>query len=147
MVLEYKKIKDTYYIRLEKGEKIVKSLKDICKKERIHAGYFQGIGACDAAVTSTYLPERHEFTDHEIKGMLEMISLMGNITTDNNGEPFEHSHVIFSYLDDNGKISVTAGHLKEARILYTGEITLVPSDEKIGRKFDPAAGIDVWDLS
>jgi hypothetical protein len=32
--------------------------------------------------------------------MLEMVSLMGNVTIDQNNEPFLHSHTSFSYLDN-----------------------------------------------
>ena len=70
-----------------------------------------------------------------------------NVTTDKNNEPFLHSHASFSYLDKNGNIVLTGGHLKEARISYTGEIILNAAEEKIGRMMDPNAGIEVWKLS
>jgi len=145
--LEFKKVKDTYYIRLEKGEEIVSVLKSFCKSQNIKTGYFQGIGACDYAVLLTYIQEKQDFTDHKISGMLELVSLMGNITTDKNGEPFEHSHVMFSYIDKSGQPAVVAGHLKEARIGLTGEIVLNVSDDIIGRKFDSKSGIEVWNLT
>lgn len=144
--MEYKKINHTFYIRIDKGESVTDSIKDVCKKEKIQAGYFQGIGACDSAVLATYIPEKNDFTDHTISGMLEMVSLMGNVTTDKNNEPFLHSHASFSYLDKKGNVVLTGGHLKEARISYTGEIILNVAEEKIGRMMDPKAGIEVWKL-
>ena len=42
--------------------------------------------------------------------------------------------------------SVTAGHLKDARISYSGEIILHTADMKIGRMIDPKTGIEVWKL-
>lgn len=145
--MEYKKIKDTVYIRIDKGENVVQTILSVCRKENIRGGYFQGIGACNTATISTYIPERNDFTDHTISGMIEMISLMGNISTDDTDNPFQHSHAVFSYLKENGEIAVAAGHLKEAQIGYTGEIVLAPAEEKIGRVFDTHAGIDVWKLS
>lgn len=145
--MEYKKIKDTVYIRVDKGENVVQTILSVCKKENIQGGYFQGIGACSTATISTYIPERNDFIDHAVSGMIEMISLMGNISTDDTDTPFQHSHAVFSYLKDNGEIAVVAGHLKEAQIGYTGEIVLTPADGKIGRVFDTRAGIDVWKLS
>ena len=145
--MEYKKNKDTVYIRIDKGESVVQTILSVCRKENIQGGHFQGIGACDTAAISTYIPERNDFVDHTISGMIEMISLMGNISIDDKDEPFQHSHSVFSYLKDNGEIAVVAGHLKEAQIGYTGEIVLTPTEEKIGRVFDPLAGIDVWKLS
>lgn len=144
--MEYKKINHTFYIRIDKGESVTDSIKDVCKREKIQAGHFQGIGACDLAVLATYIPEKNDFTDHTITGMLEMVSLMGNVTTDKNNEPFLHGHASFSYLDKNGNVVLAGGHLKEARISYTGEIILNAAEEKIGRMMDPNAGIEVWKL-
>jgi predicted DNA-binding protein with PD1-like motif len=145
--MEYRKINETYYIRIDKGENLTENIKEVCKIEKVQAGYFQGIGACDLAVLATYIPEKRDFTEHTVSGMLEMVSLMGNITTDKDNEPFFHSHATFSYLNKNGELTVTAGHLKEARINYTGEIILNPADERIGRMDDPDTGIEIWKLS
>lgn len=144
--MEYRKIKDTMYIRIDKGEEFVQKILEICEKEKIYGGYIQGIGGCDKVIFSTYIQEKAEFVDHIITGMVEVVSLMGNISQDNNGKPFLHCHGIFSYLKDTGEIAVTAGHLKEAHISYTGEIILTIAGEKIGRMFDEKAGIDVWKL-
>ena len=144
--MKYKKIRDTFYIRVDKGENVTGSIIEVCKREKIQAGYFQGIGACDLVDLSTWIPERNDFTDHQLTGMLEMVSLTGNITTDADDKPFLHSHATFSYLNQEGEIVLTGGHLKEARISYTGEIILNPADEVIGRVFDENAGIEVWKL-
>ncbi len=145
--MEYRKENNTFYIRLDKDESLTEGIKEICRKETIQAGYFQGIGACDYAILGTYIPEKNDFTEHRISGMLEMISLTGNITTDQNNEPFLHSHASFSYLDKNGNVMLTGGHLLEARISYTGEIILTQSEEKIGRTIDPKTRIEIWKLS
>lgn len=144
--MEYKKMKDTIYLRVDKGENVTETIKKVCKKEGVYGGYFQGIGACGTAILSTYIPERNDFTDHEISGMLEMVSLMGNISMDCDNQPALHSHAVFSYLNQAGEIAVTAGHLKEANIGYTGEIIIHPADDTIGRRFDANAGIEVWKL-
>jgi uncharacterized protein len=117
---------------------------EVCKKENILTGQFQGIGACGTATVSTYLPSTDEFTDHTLSGMLEMVSLMGNITRDDNGEPFLHCHAVFSYLDNTGKPSVLAGYLTKAIISYTGEISILRAKETIGRMIDSKTGISIW---
>lgn len=144
--MEYKKMEDTICLRVDKKENITETIKEVCKKEGIYGGYFQGIGACSAATLSTYIPEQNDFIDHEISGMLEMVSLMGNITMDCHNQPFLHSHAVFSYLNQVGEITVTAGHLKEAKISYTGEIIITPAGDTIGRQLDANAGIEVWSL-
>ena len=144
--MEYKKMKDTIYLRVDKKENVTETIKEVCRKEGICGGYFQGIGACSTATRSTYIPEQNDFIDHEISGMLEMVSLMGNITMDCDNQPFLHSHAVFSYLDQAGETAVAAGHLKEAKINYTGEIIITPAGGTVGRQFDANAGIEVWRL-
>ena len=114
----------------------------------IKSAMFQGIGACDKVVVATFIPEKQDFLQHERNGMLEMISLQGNVVTDVNGRLKEHAHGMFSYLlADSGEIAYLGGHLHSAWISYTGEIVLdVVEDGFIGQQFDPVTGIDVWKL-
>lgn len=144
--MEYKKENSTIYLRIDRGENILETITKVCKKENVCGGYFQGIGTCDTMALSSYIPEQNVFADHEFSGMLEMISLMGNISMDCDNQPFLHSHAVFSYWNPKGEIKVLAGHLKEARISYTGEIIINLSNDKIGRDFDRNAGIEVWKL-
>lgn len=144
--MEYKKMKDTIYLRIDKDENVMETIKEVCKSEAVCGGYFQGIGACGSATLSTYIPEQHDFVEHKISGMLEMVSLMGNITVDCDNQPFLHSHAVFSHLNKKGEIAVTAGHLKEAEISYTGEIIISTAGNTIGRQFDANSGIEVWKL-
>lgn len=144
--MEYKKMKDVIYLRIDQDESVIDTIQEVCRREKVYTGYFWGIGACDLAILSTYLPDRNEFIDHTISGMIEIISLMGNISADENNNPVLHCHGSFSFLNPDGNIAVTAGHLKDARISYTGEIVLHIADMKIGRMIDPKTGIEVWKL-
>ena len=66
---------------------------------------------------------------------------------DCDNQPFLHSHAIFSYRNQAGEIVITAGHLKEAKISYTGEMIITPADDRINRQFDINAEIEVRKLS
>ena len=144
--MEYKKMGDEIYLRIDKGEKVMETIKAVCKKEKVGGGHFQGIGACGSATLSTYLPAAKNFLEHSFTGMLEMVSLMGNISAAGS-ELFLHSHAVFSYLNVTQELTVAAGHLKEAEISYTGEIVITPTDQAIDRKTDPQTGIGIWKLS
>lgn len=135
----------TYYLRIDKNEKLFETIKKLCRKEGIQGGHFRGIGACDHAILATYIPEKNDFVAHEITGMLEMVSLSGNIAVDHDGQLSLHSHGTFSYLEGED-VRVIAGHLMEANISYTGEIVLEAAPEKMNRIFDPVVGIEVWNF-
>lgn len=144
--MQYKKTSSTIYLRADKNEYILQSVKTVCLKEKICGGYFHGIGACASAVLSVWQPDKKEFAQRRLKGTLEMVSLTGNISADGSGNPFLHSHAVFSYLTESGEIKVTAGHLEKAEINYTAEIVITVSGETINRKFNSDTGIEVWDL-
>lgn len=141
------KFGDKIYLRLDKGDEVLNSVLQTCQEQKISSATFSGIGACDKVVIGTYLPEKQDFLLHTKEGMLEMISLMGNVTQDADHAKLNiHVHGMFSYLDaKTNTIQYFGGDLKSARIMYTGEIVIEPVREgKISKQFDPKVGIDVW---
>ncbi|MGT2935461.1 PPC domain-containing DNA-binding protein [Streptococcus castoreus] len=143
--MEFQKIGTDYFIRVDKGDEILSSIIEVCRFARITSAIFQGIGACDQVVVSTYLPETESFLDHKKQGMLEMISLNGNVVQGKNNFS-QHAHALFSYLNDQQEMAFLGGHLTSARVRYTAEIKLSPVEGTIHQCFDPNIGIDVWDL-
>ena len=140
--------KNKIYLRVDKDEEILTSILNICQCESIRSATFHGIEACCEAVTATYLPDRDDFLDHSKKRMLELISLDGNITHDEDMKLFVHAHALFSFLNNDGKIEYFGGHLKSATVGYTAEIVIDPVEsDDIGRMVDPVTGITVWKLS
>lgn len=146
--MEYRKMGGRVYIRMDKSDEILEGLKRICQELRISSATFQGIGACDKVTVATFIPEKQEFLHHERNGMLEMVSLQGNIVTNDQGELVEHAHGIFSYLtSEHEEIAFIGGHLLSARVSYTAEIVLDMVEEgSIGHKLDKLTGINVWKL-
>lgn len=144
--MEYRRAGETLYLRIDKGEEVMETIREVCRREGIGGGSFHGIGACDKAILSTWIEAASDFIFHTKEGMLEMVSLMGNISLDGEGTPFLHAHGIFSFVGEDGEVAVVAGHLLEAHISYTGEIILHAPPFSIGRSFDERAGIEVWAL-
>jgi predicted DNA-binding protein with PD1-like motif len=135
----------TLYIRMDRGDEVIKSLIAICQKEQIRSATYSGIGGCSSAAIQTFDPAAGAFHTEEKTGMLELVSLMGNIISDGDGTLHHHTHAMFSYVED-GEHKVLAGHLKETAVLYTAEIELRPVDGIIGRKHDPETGTGFWNF-
>jgi uncharacterized protein len=142
--MDYKKIENEVYLRVDPNEEVMETIKKVCVKENISTAQFQGIGACRNVVLSTYCPETMDFIEHPYAGMLEMVSLMGNVTKKNAEEIWLHAHAVFSYLNDSKEISTTAGHVIKAVINYTGEIVIRIVPETIWLRSDIVPGVDVW---
>lgn len=145
--MDYKKYDQTYYIRMDKGEEVIRTLLEICRKEKIGSAIFCGIGGCQKAEIQTFIPDAGAFETTELSGMLELISLNGNIISDDEGELFHHTHALFSYIKE-GEHSMAGGHIKSITVLYTAEIELRPvTGGVILRKTDPETGTGFWKFS
>ena len=57
LIMNYKRFKNKYIIRLDKGEEIVQTLKHFCKKHKIKLGYISGIGATNKAEIGLFKPK------------------------------------------------------------------------------------------
>lgn len=144
--MDYKKMHETYYVRIDKGEEIISSLLEVCRKEQIQSAIFSGIGGCASAEIQTFIPETGEFETEILEGMLELITITGNIVSDENDELFHHTHAIYSYKEGT-EHKMMAGHMKATTVLYTAEIELRPVyDGVIRRKYDPETGTGFWDF-
>ena len=141
--MDYRRMHDTYYVRVDKGEEIITELLQICRKEEIQSAVFTGIGGCSHAELQTFIPEKGEFETETLDGMLELINITGNIVTDND-QLFHHTHAVFSY-KEGSEHKMAAGHMKALTVLYTAEIELRPViGGVIRRKHDPETGTGFW---
>ena len=144
--MDYRKFGDTVYIRMDRGDEIIGGILDICKKEQILSATFSEIGGCSEAQIQTYLPETNTFEMQTIRGMLELVSLTGNVITDEQGKLYHHTHALFSF-KDNEQHCVAAGHIKSITVSYTAEIELRPViGGVIRRQYDEETGTGFWDF-
>lgn len=144
--MDYKKYGDAYYIRMDRDDEIISTILDICAKEGIMSATFSGIGGCKDAEIQTFIPETGQFETRKLEEMLELVSINGNVVTDENNQYYHHTHATFAF-KENGEHRVEAGHIKSTTVLYTAEIELRPViGGNIKRKYDPETGTGFWKL-
>ncbi|MBR7071415.1 MAG: DUF296 domain-containing protein [Clostridia bacterium] len=142
--MDYRKYGDTVYIRMDKGDEIIGCILNVCKKEQIFSAVYSGIGGCSEAQVQTFLPETKTFETQTLCGMLELVSLSGNIVTDDQKGLYHHTHAVFSYKHGD-QHCVAAGHIQSITVLYTAEIELRPVvGGIIRRQFNPETGTGFW---
>ena len=139
--MKFKKIENTYFVRLERREKIIENIKDFCTKNNIKLGYFSGIGALGEVELAHYIVENKKYTSKTFKQPLEITNLTGNITTMDN-EVYLHCHITLG----DEEMKVIAGHLVEGKITATCEIVLVSLGGEINRKHDDLIGLNLLDI-
>ncbi|OGD13438.1 MAG: hypothetical protein A2W20_03490 [Candidatus Aminicenantes bacterium RBG_16_66_30] len=138
--MKYFVLGSTYVVRLDAGEKIIETLKALCERDGIGGGYFHGLGAVGEAEIGRFDPESNDYAWARLVGAYEIVSLYGNITVAD-GKPFIHAHIA---LGDN-TFAVRGGHLKEAAVSVTCEVTLTRFRDEIARTKDGANGL--WKLA
>ena len=124
-----------YIVRLDAGEKIVEALLALCERDGIGAGFFNGLGAVSGAEIGHFDPASNAYQWAALSGPYEIVSLYGNITKVD-GKPFIHAHIALG----DKTFTVRGGHLKEAVVSVTCEITLTRFRDDIGRTKDEATG-------
>ena len=144
--MDYSKYGETYYVRLDRGDDVIACILALCEKESIRSAVFTGIGGCGEAEIQTFIPETGLFEKRKIQGMLELVSLTGNIVTDDDGQHYHHTHALFTY-KDGSQHCTAGGHTTSIIVSYTAEIELRPVlYGEIKRKYDSETGTGFWDF-
>lgn len=142
--MEYKAFGNTCYVRVDKGDEVISSILDVCKQEGIRSATFVGIGGCGEAEIQVFDADSGTFATELYEGVLELVSLIGNVVDAGEDGPFWHAHALFSYRDGD-EHRTAAGHLKSATVRYTAEIELRPVvGGVIHGAPDPETGTRFW---
>lgn len=139
--MEYRRFEDSYVIRLNKGEEVVSSLKQLCRDENIKLGEITGLGASNLVEIGIFNVNTKEYKTKVFEGMFEITSLIGNVTT-KDGDEYLHIHINFG--DEEG--NVKGGHLVKATISATSEIILRIIEGNVGRKLNEEIGLNLFDF-
>ncbi len=139
--MEYRKFDDTYVVRLNKGEEVIESLKDLCKNENIELAEITGLGASNLVEIGVFNVNTKEYNTKIFEGMFEITSLIGNVTR-KDGEVYLHIHINFG--DEEGLIK--GGHLVRSIISATSEIVVRRINGKVGRKLSNEIGLNLLEF-
>ena len=139
--MEYRKFDDTYVLRLNKGEEVINSLKNLCASENIKLAEITGLGASNLVEIGVFNVNTKEYNTKTFEGMFEITSLVGNATR-KDGEVYLHLHINFG--DENG--IVKGGHLVQARISATSEIIVREIKGEVGRKLSDEIGLNLLEF-
>jgi len=130
--MQYKKVDDgLWVIVLKRGERIIEMLSDFLNRENFNSGYFNAIGAISSVELGHYNLQKGEYTTKRIDSPLEIVSLIGNVTSKGE-ERVVHGHIVVG----TQEMFLYGGHLKEATVAATCEIILREFKEKVSRKYD-----------
>lgn len=137
--MEYRRFGNKIIARIDKGEEILTTIKEISLKENIKLASVQALGATDEFTVGVYKVDEKKYYANEFKGYFEIVSLTGTINT-MNGEFYTHIHMSAG----NDKGGVFGGHLNKAIVSATCEMVIDIIDGNVDRKYDEETGLNVF---
>lgn len=139
--MEYKRFGSRIFARLDKGEEVVQTLKELCEKESITLGRVSGIGAVNFVDLGFFETEGKNYFTKEFTGDYEVTSLTGNIST-MDGEIYLHLHITIG----DKEYRAWGGHLNKAIVSATLEVIIDTADGTVDRAFSEEIGLNLWKL-
>ncbi len=137
--MDFRRFKDTYIVRMDRGEEILTCLQDLCRKEDIYLAQVDALGAIDRAVVCVYDVPTKTFFKKEFNEPMEISNLCGTVTR-RDGEPYLHLHV--TCCDKN--LAAHGGHATELRVSATCEMVVRVIDGSVGREYDGGIGLNIF---
>ena len=139
--MQFQKVKNSYIVHVEKGEKVVESLTNFCKQNNIHSAQLAGIGAVKNIDIGAYDIDTKDYIHRVFDEILELLSFQGNIAL-KDGEPFLHAHITLS----NHDMEVFGGHLFEMEVAAVGEFIIHDFQNETHRKLNEDIGLATLSL-
>ena len=132
----------TFVLVFATGDEAVAGLTAFAKEKKLGASRLTAIGGFQEATLGYFNLGKKDYDKIPVREQVEVLSLVGDITLTEKGEPKIHAHVVLGRSDT----STRGGHLIEARVRPTLEVMLVESPKHLRRKHDPHSGLALIQL-
>jgi predicted DNA-binding protein with PD1-like motif len=125
------------------GEEVVAGLLQFARDQKLSGAHLTAIGAFDRVTLGFFDVARQEYKRSEVREQVELLSLVGNIARDDEGNPKLHAHVVVGKSDG----SAHGGHLLDAYVRPTLEVVVVEASQRLRRTVRGEFGLALLDLS
>lgn len=129
-------------VRLDKGDPVIESFREIAKECRITSGQICGIGAVADPEVGYYQLENQEYKKDTMEGSYELTNLTGIISKKDGGV---HVHAHVTLADESHQ--AFGGHLHRATIAAAGEFWIYESNTRVQRQRENSLGLDLMHFS
>ena len=129
--------------KLTYGADLLEELTEICRRENVHLGRVEALGAAQKVRLAFYDQQTREYQFFELDQPLEITKLVGNVSIKDR-KPMVHAHVTLA--DATGK--AFGGHLAPGTIVFACEFILQAFEgPAFERGFDEQTGLPLWTMS
>jgi len=125
-----------FLLVLKKGEDLKKSIERCAINAKLKSASISGLGALQNTTLNYFNHAKKTYQKKRYPQFLELLAINGNLST-LNGKPFTHLHVTLS----DANYHTIGGHLDNAQVGATVELTIVPVENALVRKYDEQTGL------
>jgi uncharacterized protein len=122
---------------LAAGEEVKATLEAFAAAQNVESASLVALGAFEKAKIGYFQWDKKQYKHIPIDEQVEVITLAGDIVRDEKGKPGLHCHTVLGRADG----STRGGHLLEAVVRPTLEVTLTQSPAHLVRRNHPELGI------
>ncbi len=129
--------KKVHVFRVKPGQELLAEIVRYCRDKAITSGIVIGIIGSLTKARLTFLRELPgKYTPEDFTGPLEIVAAQGSVAL-MNGETIIHIHIQLASKD-----ACCGGHLVDATIFSTAEVTIGELDYQLHRQFDSYTGLN-----
>ena len=145
--MQFRRFGNKYFVRIDRGEEIMASLKKFCEEEKITLAEVKALGAIDDFNVGLFDVNEKKYHSNRFQFPAEIVSLWGTVTT-KDGKFYSHIHM--SAGDKDGH--VFGGHLNSATVSATCEMIVDDISEgnsngfTVERKFNEDVGLNLFEF-
>jgi predicted DNA-binding protein with PD1-like motif len=126
----------TFAIVFDKGDEAVAGLREFARSHGLGAASLTAIGAFSDVTLGYFDRQKKDYKKIPVREQVEVLSLLGDVA-EKGGAPALHAHVVVGRSDG----TTLGGHLVEAHVWPTLEVTLVESPAHLKRQSDEETGL------
>lgn len=132
----------TYALIFDAGDEVSVGLLEFARENDLTASSFKAIGAFERATFGWFNLKTEKYEKIPINEQVEVVSLIGDIATGEDGKPKIHAHCVVAKRDGTAH----GGHLLEAFVRPTLEVILTETPAHLRKTYRPEFGIALIDL-
>jgi uncharacterized protein len=132
----------TFVVVLDPGEEAFTALTDFAADRKVDGASLTAIGAFERATVGWFDPDAKTYRKIPIEEQCEVLSAIGDVALGDDGKPSLHVHAVLGLSDGTTR----GGHLLDAIVRPTLEVTLVEAPGHLRRSKRPGLGVALIDL-
>lgn len=133
----------TFVVVLDAGEEAFAAIAAFAARENLCGASLTALGTFEHATVGWFDPGTKSYRKISVEQQCEVLSAIGDIAEGDDGKPSLHLHVVLGLREG----STRGGHLLEAVVRPTLEVTVVEAPVHLRRKQRPDLGIALISLA